>query len=911
MTARNQADALLPWKQVAAAAFAVGAVAASCPGVASATPDDSATAATTSDSSAAAPSEQTDTANETESGNAAADADEAEDKPSEDVPEDAPEGDEDVAEAEEVEPVEDADEADLTEDSPTADDEQEAEPPSVVEETPQATRSHHDSRAAEVDTPEPESVEASTETETETDPVDQPADQAPEAESAPPAATAVTSVATVSTEIPAAARPVNTATIVTDVLTWIGLGHVADDFPVPALPVPRILEMLWVAVRQAQYSWNNQRPTATPTLLAQGEDGVIRGALNAVDYDDAQLTYTVATPARFGAVVVNADGTFTYTPRPGIAVTTDTFTVTIDDGPRVHGLAELLGWTGPTTAAITVNVVSPAVDDATVTRPGAVTVQMGTDGRISLIDGTFTEARVLSSADAAALLNTFAPVLGAQSGFAATDFITVQRVTAAGVTEEFYRLRQNIDGIAVIGSDVVLVTDGLGTVTGLFNYHDSRLSEVNTTPDVSDGSAAAALAAAQLATSMGVRPGPTAVAKVLESTTTTTELVILALGDDEAPSLAWRVELRTGDTDEPAVGATYYIRANGDKAGEVITGTSNVQALAATVLARDLRGAERQLNVETAKWWFFFDSHALVDSTRNITTYATAYSFFGLGSPNIPGNVVVRSLLFGWNAAGVSAHANMALVYDYYLTVLGRDSFDGDGAQVVSSVNYNPRTSFWELLGGYANAFWDPGAQQFAFGNAAGFEGALDVVAHEFSHGVVSYIVSDGGSVLDYGESGALNEAYADILGNLIEGDTGSGRWLIGEDIGTGALRSMANPTGVGTGYKAHYALRYTGTEDDGGEHWNSTIFSHAAYLMMTDSDTKTVSSDTWAKVFYNSLYRLSPGAKFVDGRAAILDSAAEFGFTTAELKAVEDAFDAVGIVASPRRTGSDALVLL
>lgn len=143
-------------------------------------------------------------------------------------------------------------------------------------------------------------------------------------------------------------------------------------------------------------------------------------------------------------------------------------------------------------------------------------------------------------------------------------------------------------------------------------------------------------------------------------------------------------------------------------------------------------------------------------------------------------------------------------------------------------------------------------------------------MAHEYTHGVISHVVGNGNSVLDYGESGALNEAYADILGTLIEDDLRSGRWLIGEDTSR-PLRNLANPAAIGTGYRAHYDQRYIGPDDDGGEHWNSTIFSRAAYLMMTDSDAKAVSTDTWAKVFYNSLFRLSPGAKFVDGRAAIL----------------------------------------
>jgi Thermolysin metallopeptidase, alpha-helical domain len=69
------------------------------------------------------------------------------------------------------------------------------------------------------------------------------------------------------------------------------------------------------------------------------------------------------------------------------------------------------------------------------------------------------------------------------------------------------------------------------------------------------------------------------------------------------------------------------------------------------------------------------------------------------------------------------------------------------------------------------------------FGNSSDLESALDVVGHEYTHAVIAYALGDGnGTPLDYGESGALNEAYADIMGSLIEGKTGEDRWLIGED---------------------------------------------------------------------------------------------------------------------------------
>ncbi|CAN5304453.1 hypothetical protein BH11ACT6_BH11ACT6_53540 [soil metagenome] len=757
-------------------------------------------------------------------------------------------------------------------------------------------------------------VEASatpTESVTDSSPVAEPADvdAATPVSQAPPEAVvtsvAATQTATVTTvaEERAQRRPVNAATIARDVLTWIGLGPMAGGLPVPAVPVPGLLEMLWVAVRQTQYTWNNQRPTAQPTLTGQGDDGVVTGELNAVDYDDAQLTYVVAAPAKFGTVVVDQNGKFTYTPRAGTTAGTDTFTISVSDvpgnGAHVHGLAGLFGQTGPTTATVTVNFAAPAINDSSVVRPGAVTVQMGTDGRISVIDGTFTDTKVFDKAGAVAVLNSYASILKAQSGFATTDSITVHRVGASGVAEEYYRLRQTVNGVEVVGGDVVLVTDGNGTVTGLFNYHDSRINDVDTTPELAGGSTVAALAAAHLINSTGLKPSR-AVTRLLTTDVADAELVILALDKDAAPSLAWRVELPV---------ATYYIRANGEDAGEVISATTTAQP--ATTVGRDIFGVNRTINVAPAKWWFFFNSQGLNDTTRNIKTYATGYSFFGIGQPFLPGTISTRSLLLGWNASGVSAHANMAEVYDYYAAVLGRDSYDGLGATVVSSVGYNPRTELLQYFSGYTNAFWDAGAQQFAFGNTGAFEGALDIVAHEFTHGVVSYVVSDGGSVLDYGESGALNEAYADVLGSLIEGKTGTGRWLIGEDTSGGAIRSMANPTAVGRNYRASYATRYIGTENDGGEHWNSTIFSHAAYKMMTDPDTAAVSSEAWANVFYRSLYRLSPGAKFVDGRAAVLDTAAEHGFTASQLQAIRDAFDGVGIVGTPTVSGSQALLLV
>src|SRR5205085_6398812 len=98
--------------------------------------------------------------------------------------------------------------------------------------------------------------------------------------------------------------------------------------------------------------------------------------------------------------------------------------------------------------------------------------------------------------------------------------------------------------------------------------------------------------------------------------------------------------------------------------------------------------------------------------------------------------------------------------------------------------------------------------------------GALDVVAHEMTHGVIDY--SSGLVYQD--EPGALNEAFSDIMGASVEfyyQTVGTGReqadWQIAEDVvlrSPGYLRSLNNPNAVGD--PDHYSLRrFIGTNDD------------------------------------------------------------------------------------------------
>ena len=694
-----------------------------------------------------------------------------------------------------------------------------------------------------------------------------------------------------------AARPVSVDSIVTDLLTWVGLGPAAHGLPIPATPVSALMESLWLAVRQAQYVLNNQRPPADVAVSGPGPDGVVTGALNAVDYDDLSLTYTVTAAPTNGRVVLDASGGFTYTPEvPGRA---DQFTVTVDDTvgnpAHIHGLLGLLGITGPTQVVVRIGGAAAAnpVQLAELRTRDGVSVGVTDGGAVRVIEGRFTDQVVTGAADAAAVLNALAPLLGAAPGFADAADIDTDRAGFGPGVENFYRYTETLGDVTVLGSDIILVTDADGLATSLFNNYVGLGTAFDVTPDegVDEHDEVSLLAGAAY---LGADADGDTLQTFLTQNDVTTALVVYALDQQAGPELAWQVVVRfpdTGDLSPSAV--TYVVDADGGDAGSIIVTVTSGQGASVDSVATDWLGESRNITVDRGGW--LFPSYTMVDDTRNITTYTTSYVFF-VGGPVLPGRVVKRGWL-GWNRGAVSAHANTAVVYDYYEDVLGRTSFDGDGALVEVSIRYNPINIY--RASGYANAFWDPTRQQFAFGDGGYLQASLDVVAHEFTHAVVSYVVGAGGSVLDYGESGALNEAYADILGLLVEGKSGADRWLIAEDSDYGIIRNLADPTSVRTGlgpYRDHYDTRYTGTGDDGGEHVNSTIFGHAAYLMMTDAATASVSDEAWARVFYHSLFRLGRSAVFADGRAAVLSAAAAQGFSADQLDAIRSAFDDVGI---------------
>jgi Zn-dependent metalloprotease len=229
------------------------------------------------------------------------------------------------------------------------------------------------------------------------------------------------------------------------------------------------------------------------------------------------------------------------------------------------------------------------------------------------------------------------------------------------------------------------------------------------------------------------------------------------------------------------------------------------------------------------------------------------------------------------NADVDAAYRYAGDTYDYFYTQHGRDSYDGAGAPLISTIDYCPSAANCP----YANAFWN--GSQMVYGH--GFPVADDVDAHELTHAVTERTAN----LAYYMQSGALNEAFSDIFGETVDQTNSSGtdtpamRWQMGEDVpGFGAIRNMMNPNAFGDPGRVTDPNFSCSTADNGGVHSNSGVLNHF-YALLVDGGTYNTYSVTGlglpkaGRIAYRALttYLLS-GSNFADAANALRQSCAD-----------------------------------
>ncbi|WP_375446812.1 M4 family metallopeptidase [uncultured Fibrella sp.] len=341
--------------------------------------------------------------------------------------------------------------------------------------------------------------------------------------------------------------------------------------------------------------------------------------------------------------------------------------------------------------------------------------------------------------------------------------------------------------------------------------------------------------------------------------------------------------------------------------------------------ARDLNGVSRSFKTyQIGSNYVMMDaSRVMYSTTKSKLPDSPVGALWVIDAANTYGdNISVKQVSSAnntnWTATAASAQYNGGIAYEYFQKTFKRNSINGNGGTVTSIINVNdPETGK-----GMDNAYWNGEYMMYGNGDVAfkPLAGSLDVAGHEMSHGVIQ----NSANLVYDGQSGALNESFADVFGVLIDRDD----WTIGEEVvvakyfPSGALRSMANPNQGGksdNGYQPKTMAQYVSTTDDnGGVHINSGIPNYAFYQIAS-----ATSKDKAEQIYYRALTTyLTRSSKFLDMRLAAIKAATDlYGGSGAEVAAVKTAFDNVGITENstptdqktpiPTSTGQDFMALV
>jgi len=248
-------------------------------------------------------------------------------------------------------------------------------------------------------------------------------------------------------------------------------------------------------------------------------------------------------------------------------------------------------------------------------------------------------------------------------------------------------------------------------------------------------------------------------------------------------------------------------------------------------------------------------------------------------------------------------------VYRFFLNAFGYDSIDGEGMDMLLTVQYvRADGSFCP------NAFWNGQRSVFCPGTVTD-----DVLAHEVGHGITEF----SADLIYQNQSGQLNESYSDIWGEMVDlynGNTAfygppdddinpwpvhpsgpgtdepnskrtgctnslsSVRWLISEDAASfgGAIRDMWAPTCMGDPDRAYSGFQLCNPNDNGGVHSGSGVPNHAFAILCDGKFFNNVeylpigpvmASAVWFRAL--TVY-LTPMSDFSDAYWALNQSAAD-----------------------------------
>jgi Zn-dependent metalloprotease len=417
-------------------------------------------------------------------------------------------------------------------------------------------------------------------------------------------------------------------------------------------------------------------------------------------------------------------------------------------------------------------------------------------------------------------------------------------------------------GLPVIGGDFVVVTDAAGHVLNTSVAQTSKTRVSSITPTVG-------------------RDRAVAVARQQVSKASAAEAPRLVVFQGTTSHLAWETSVRGRDHGHPSIQSVYVDAHSGkflSSREHVAAGTGNTAYAGTVSFPTTLSGSTYSMKNSSAP------TLVCQDAATN-TTFS--------GTDDVWGNGVATSRETGCADAFYAADQERLMLSSW----LGRNGMNGSGGWVPIRVGLND-----------VNAYYDGTQVQVGHTQTgAKWIGSIDVVAHEFGHGIDDTTpggISGGGTQEFVADTfGAATEAFANSPNDPAD-------YTVGEEVnlvGSGPIRYMYNPSLAGD------ANCYSSSTPNDEVHSAAGPGNHWFYLLAEGTNptngqptSPTCNSTTLTgvgiqnaqKIMYNAMLMKTSTSSYLKYRTWTLTSAKNLDATCGLYNKVKAAWNAVSVPA-------------
>lgn len=414
------------------------------------------------------------------------------------------------------------------------------------------------------------------------------------------------------------------------------------------------------------------------------------------------------------------------------------------------------------------------------------------------------------------------------------------------------------EGLRVVGGDFVVLASSDGQVVGTSVAQEAPVDIDSTTARITTARAAA------------VARGQ--VDEVTDASSP--ELVIWHR--EAGTELAYEVEVRGTDAGEVSWQKIWVDATNGEvlESREQIahgSGTAAYSGPNPLSIATSGSGTSFSMTDPTATTLKCQDS-------ANNTTFT--------GTDDVWGNGVATNRETGCVDALYAAQQMKAMMSSW----LGRNGMNGSGGWVPVRVGLND-----------INAYYDGTQVQIGKNQAGAWISSMDVVAHEYGHGVDDKTpggISGGGTQEFIGDALAAATEYYDNQSASYDGPDHT----VGEEVnlvGQGPIRDGSNPANVGDPacYTSSIPTMEVHAAAGPGDHW-FYLLSRGGVSKCDGTSVTGLGEQAAIKILYNAMLMKTTSSSYLKYRTWTLTAAKNLDSTCAQFNAVKNAWDAVNVPA-------------